>query len=381
MKVVHLVASPLSLGFLRGQPGYAAANGVEVHVVSPPGDQLDQFAAEERVQTHTIDITRSISPISDLAALWRLTLLFRRLRPDIVHSHTPKAGLLGMTAATAARVRGRIHHLRGLPTSTARGVLRFLLVWSDRLTCALAHRVICVSESLRNEALDGGICRASKMCVIGRGSGQGVDARHQFNPASFTKSESMARRSALGIPEGASVVGFVGRLTADKGLAELHQAWELLKRSHPTLQLLLVGSTDTRLPLANDLVARFAADARVHHVEWTANVAALYSLMDLVVLPTYREGFPNVVLEAGAMELPVVATDVTGCIDAVLPGETGLLVHPHDPHALACAIESYLASPVRRRAHGAAGRRRVLENFTPELVWEGILSEYRSISA
>lgn len=381
MKAVHVAASPLSLGFLRGQAGFMAAAGIELHVVSSPGQLLDSFGAEEGVPAHPVPISRSVTPVKDLAALWKLVRLFRRVRADIVHVHTPKAALLGMIAAWAARVPVRVHHLRGLPSSTATGPVGRLLSWSDRVACGLAQRVVCVSPSLRREALDARICPASKLVVLGHGSGQGVDARGRFDPARFSAADRRQRREALGIPEDAVVLGYVGRLTLDKGLRELQGAWELLRDRYPGLHLLLAGSPDDRAPLPTDLRARFDLDRRVHSVGWTNDVPAVYSVIDILVLPTYREGFPNVVLEAGAMELPVVATQVTGCVDAVVGGKTGMLVPPRDAESLADAIGAYVATPALRREHGRVARERVLQQFRPEALWEGLLREYTSLAA
>jgi glycosyltransferase involved in cell wall biosynthesis len=379
--VLHITASPLSLGFLRGQAAYMAASGVRLHVASSPGELLEAFGQLEGIPTHPVAISRSIRLIQDAAALFTLVRLFRRLKPDIVHAHTPKAGLLGMIAAFAAAVPGRIYHLRGLPSSTASGMVRWVLIASERLTCRLAHRVLCVSDSLRQEAVDGGICSGYQAMVISQGSGQGVDAAGRFDPGRFSAHHRRAMRSKLGIPEGAVVVGFVGRLTLDKGLRVLQCAWDELKERHPSLHLVLAGAADDRAPLPSELQVRFAQDPRVHHTGWASDAPAIYPLLDIVTLPSFREGFSNVVLETGAMGLPVVATWVTGCVDAVIPGKTGELVPPGDAGALADAISAYVLSPDRRQEHGSAARVFVREHFRPEVIWKGILDVYMALAA
>lgn len=379
VRLVHITTVPLSLMFLRGQVGYMQARGFSVHAVSSPGELLDDFARREGVATFAVEMPRRITPFRDLLAIARLWRYLRRVRPHIVHAHTPKGGLLGMVSAWLARAPVRIYHMRGLPLETATGWRRTLLRWSERLSCRLAHRVLCVSHSLRALAVAERLCPPEKIRVLAAGSGNGVDAAERFNPAHLSASARTDSRAAYGIPATATVVGYVGRLVGDKGLVELAAAWQTVRQSFPDLHLLLVGPWEPQDPVPPDVETLLRTDARVHLTGHVRDVAPLYAAMDLLVLPSYREGFPNTLLEAAAMGLPVVATRVPGCVDAVADGVTGTLVPPRDPDTLASAIAGYLADPGRREAHGRAGRERVLREFRPEDIWAALHREYQDL--
>ncbi|HVH12199.1 MAG TPA: glycosyltransferase family 4 protein [Longimicrobium sp.] len=372
----HVTTVPMSLTFLRGQVGYMQARGFRVSAVSSPGLELDEFGRENGAFVAALPMPRSITPGRDLWTVWRMTRVLRRIRPEIVHSHTPKGGLLGMLSAVAARVPVRIYHMRGLPLMGASGAKRRLLWWTEWVSCALAHRVICVSHSLREVALAEGLCAPEKIVVVAGGSGQGVDSAGRFDPANLPSGVREDTRARFNIPADAPVAGFVGRLVRDKGVVELWEAWRTLREAHPTLHLLLVGPFEPQDPVPPAVREGLEADPRVHLAGMDWNTPALYAAMDLLVLPTYREGFPNVPLEAAAMGLPVVATRIPGCVDAVVEGVTGTLVPVRDAATLAKAVGAYVADPELRRAHGTAGRARVERDFRREVIWAGILAEY-----
>jgi glycosyltransferase involved in cell wall biosynthesis len=238
-----------------------------------------------------------------------------------------------------------------------------------------------VSHSLREVALAEGLCAPDKIRVIAGGSGQGVDSGGRFDPARLAPGTRGEVRARFGIPADALVAGFVGRLVRDKGIVELWDAWRTLRAEHPAMHLLLAGPFEPQDPISDEVRRGLEDDPRVHLAGMDWNTPPLYAAMDLVVLPTYREGFPNVLLEGAAMRLPVVATRVPGCVDAVAEGTTGALVPPRDAAALAAAISAYARDPALRAAHGAAGRARVERDFRREVIWEGILAEYQALLA
>ncbi len=365
----------MSLTFLRGQAHFMREHGVELSAISSPGPELVAFGDGESVPTVAVPMARRITPLLDLVALARLWAHFRRVRPDIVHAHTPKGGLLGMLAATLARVPVRIYHMRGLPLMGARGARRSLLTATERISCGLAAEVLCVSQSLRAAALELGLDDPDHIRVLAGGSGQGVDAAQRFNPARFDETARLLSRRKLDIPPHALVYGFVGRVVRDKGVHELHTAWQSVRATIAEARLVIVGPWEPLDPISSSVRTSLERDDRVHIVGPTAEVPALYAVMDVLVLPTYREGFPNVPLEAASMELPVIATRVPGCVDAVLDGVTGTLVPARDSAALAEAMLSYRAVE-RRIEHGLAGRRRALEQFSRELIWQELLETY-----
>ena len=280
-----------------------------------------------------------------------------------------------MLAAGLARVPVRIYQLHGLPWVTAGGLRRRLLIGSERLSCQLAHQVLAVSRSIREVAVNVGLGDPSKIKVLRQGTANGVDALGRFDPRRHA-SQRLPLRQRLGIPARATVLGFVGRLVPDKGVVELLQAWSRLRVEYPDLQLLMVGPLEAEHPLPASVQQQLSQDLRIHLLGFQRDPAPLYAAMDLVLLPTYREGFPTVPLEAAAMGLPVVATRVPGCVDAVVDGVTGQLIPPRCAESLVAAVRTYLQEPSLRRRHGQAGRERVLRDFQPAAIWDALRHEY-----
>jgi glycosyltransferase involved in cell wall biosynthesis len=375
VRLVHVTTAGMALGFLRGQVRYMKSRGLDVFAVSSPGDGVAAFQETEGVLVHSIPMLRRITPARDLVALARLFRYLRAVRPQIVHAHTPKGGLLGTTAAWLSGVPVRVYHMRGLPYTTATGLRRMLLRWAEKVACGLADQVLCVSGSLRDVAVREGICRPAKIAVLANGSGNGVDGTVRFNPERWTNARA-GTRSAHGIPPDALVVGFVGRIVRDKGLIELIASWKELRDEFSNLHLLIAGQIEPQDPLPHSVYDVLRSDDRVHLAGPQPDAAPFYAAMDLVVLPSYREGFPNVPLEAAAMALPVVATRIPGCVDAVRDGVTGMLVPPRDPSALTEAIRFYLLQPGLRQRHGSAGRDRALREFAQMKIWDALFREY-----
>ena len=365
-----------SLGFLIRLVRYVKSQGFEVHALSSPGERLERLAREADVPVHAVTMPRRITPLRDLLTAARIARLIRRLRPQIVHGHTPKGGLLAMLAAWVCRVPLRIYHVYGLPMLTARGPKRLLLRTTEWVSCRLAHQVLCVSHSVRDVVVADGLCPASKIKVLLAGNIDGTDAAERFNPDRLPPDTRQQTAPSLCPSAGGAVVGFVGRMVLDKGMSELVGAWQKLQNEFPELHLLIVGAPEPHTPLPGDIEAALHNDARVHLTGWCREVPALYAAMDVFVLPSHREGFGTVSLEAGAMRLPVVVSRVPGCVDAVQDGITGTLVTVRDPDALAAGIRRYLRDPALRRAHGEAGRVRVLRDFRPEAMREALYEEY-----
>lgn len=374
--VLHVTTVPMTLRFVAGHVAHAKRKGFEVHALSSPGEALDAFGREMQIPVHPAAMSRRITPLGDLAALWRIVQVIRRVRPTIVDAHTPKGGLLAMMAATLCRVPVRIYHQHGLPLMTATGLRQRLLRMTERIACRLAHQVICISESLREVLVAEGLCPPERIKVLGHGSIDGVEAGETFNPVRVSTAAAQRVRARYQIPEDALVIGFVGRIVRDKGLIELTASWRVLREEFPSLHLLVAGPFESQDPIPADVEATLRSDPRIHLAGLVHEMASLYRALDLLVLPTYREGFGASLLEAGAMELPVVATRIPGCVDAVRDGETGLLVPVRDADALIAAIRVYLGDPELRRRHGANGRDRALRQFDPGTIREGLFQEY-----
>jgi glycosyltransferase involved in cell wall biosynthesis len=364
---------------LRGQLAYLRENGFEVTVISSPGPELDLVAKREGVRTIGVPMKREIDPWSDLVALEQLTREVRRLQPDIVNASTAKAGLLGMIAAVVARVPIRIYLLRGLRLETEHGVKRATLGMTERCASACAHRVVCVSESLRSEYVAAGFAPPAKCKVLLSGSSNGVDV-DRFATTPSRREEAARLRRELGIPAGAAVIGFIGRPVADKGIAELLDAFERVRETIPGSRLLLVGAGFADDGIHPEIRRRLHARTDVIVVGSVADPAPYYAVIDVLAFPSHREGFPNVPLEAAAAGLAIVGVRTTGVRDAIVDGETGTLVERGDAPGLAAAVSRYLLEPDLRAAHGRHARERVTA-FAREKVWAAWRSEYETMLA
>lgn len=379
MKIVHITTVPESLNFLSGQIQYMQDREFDVRAISSPGEILASVSKREKIAVYGINMPRSITPFKDVIALFQIWRLLKSISPDIVHAHTPKGGLLGIVAAWLARVPVRVYHIHGLPLMTAQGAKRFLLRWSEKVSCKLAIQVLCVSRSIREVAISDHLCSPSKIKVLLNGSINGVDAEHHFNPRCLGEDVRAGIRKKYAIPHEAIVIGFVGRIVRDKGIIELSKAWQKIREEDPNLFLMLVGPIEPQDPIPSEIIRSFESDERVCLVGRTDDIAPFYKAMDLVVLPTYREGLPVVPLEAASMELPLIATNIPGCVEAIEDNVTGTLVLPKNVEQLVEALRLYCGDAELRVNRGRAGRERVKQYFNQEVIWEAMYQEYMSL--
>jgi glycosyltransferase involved in cell wall biosynthesis len=355
--IVVGITNPQTCLVLGGRLRTLREAGFRVTLVSSPGELLTRTAAQEGVESIAIPMRREMAPAADLLSLLRLCWLLYRLKPNMTEFSTPKAGLLGSMAALLCGVPTRVYLLRGLKLETSTGIKRRILLAAERLASACSHAVLCNSESLRNQALALRVAPEAKLRLLGSGSSGGVDVE-RFSPGPGLL------RARLGLPPDAPVVGFVGRLTRDKGLPELVEAFDAILAARPQAHLLLVGWLDaSEDALGWNLRSRIKNHPRIHMTGYVADAAPYYRAMDVMVLPTWREGFPNVVLEAAASGIPVVTTLCTGSRDSVVPEVTGLLIPPGYPVAIREAVLQLLRNPERRCRMGEAARAWVLENY------------------
>ena len=372
VKIAYITTIPITQwAFLRGQNSFLCNHGFDLHAVSSPGLYLDRLAERDGVTIHPVPISRRITPLRDLVSLLRLVAVLRRVRPAIAHVSTPKAALLGAIAAWIARVPVRIFLARGLITEGTRGPRRALLRSLERLTARLCHETICVAPSLLQFARAEGILKPGRGVVVARGMSNGIDLG-RFDPEAVTP----ATLPPGFRPDGGPIIGFVGRLARDKGLGDLSEAWSMIRDDYPDARLLIVGAWEEDAPVPPSVRRAMESDPRVLFVGGQVDVGPYYRCMSMLVFPSHREGFPNAPMEAAAMGLPVIATRVVGCIDAVIDGETGTLVPPHYPVDLAGAIRQYLIDPDLGRRRGRAGRERVKRDYRQEVIWEALHHEY-----
>ena len=375
-KLAYVTTHAISAeNLMNGQLTFLRERGFDITVIAAPSESLDVVRDREQVATIPIPIEREISPVADARTLVKLCGILRRLRPDIVNAGTPKAGLLGMLAAKLTGVPVRIYTLRGLRLETTTGFKERLLSTTERIAASCAHQVICVGESLRQEFLRRKLVAAEKTIVLRNGSSNGVRAeRFQYSTEQFAQIEQL--RTSLGIPVDAPVLGFVGRLTRDKGIVDLHEAFTHLLQEFPHLRLVLVGEPEQGDPVPSDVWQTMQTHPQILRTGAVKDPSLYYGMFDLFAFPSYREGFPNVPMEAAAAGVPVVGYSATGTLDAVVDGVTGTLVTAQDSTALAAAAAEYLRNSFLRHQHGEAGRRRVLTDFRREDIWQSLADLY-----
>ncbi|WP_026014371.1 glycosyltransferase family 4 protein [Pseudomonas psychrophila] len=337
-----------------------------VHLASSDEGANKTISAKETVPFHVVSMKRGISPISDLLSVFNMCRLINRLKPQVVHSYTPKAGLVSMIAAYLCRVPVRVHTFTGLIFPTQTGPKRFLLVNIDRIICMLATRVIPEGEGVKRDLLSFGVTRKD-MSVIGHGNIAGVDLSF-FQPgigAVSSKSELM--KKSLGIADEDFVFCYIGRLNRDKGLKELGQAFLKLP---DFVQLIVVGELDAEAPVDSYTLALFKEHERIHAVGFKADIRDALEACDALVLPSYREGFPNVVLQAGAMRKPAVVTDINGSNEIIEPGLNGWIAKPQDVSSLQVAMNQAVNTPkTELSVMGAFARSRVVERYEQTAHW------------
>ena len=378
IRILFAVTSPLMWGFYKGIIRMMKHSGFDPFLVSSAGEELQATALEAGVRHAAVSMNREISPVRDLVSLWRLFRVIQRVRPTITNAGTPKAGLLVGLAAWSLAVPCRIYTLHGLRLETTVGLKRLLLITTERLACASAHRVISVSPSLRRKALELKLVAAEKIVVCGSGSFGGIDVHH-FSPNEARSPENDALVGRLGIPSQVPVIGFVGRFTHDKGICELIAVFSRLRQFRPTLWLLLVGEFEDGDALPAKIRNQIETGPNIVCTGRVSDTAPYYGLMDILVLPTHREGLSYVLLEAQACGVPVVSTTATGAIDSVVDGQTGFTVPVGDVDALATRVEKLLCDPELRARMGLAGRDRIVREFRQDRLATTLIEQHRSL--
>jgi lipopolysaccharide/colanic/teichoic acid biosynthesis glycosyltransferase/glycosyltransferase involved in cell wall biosynthesis len=361
-RILIAATSALACNFYDGILGSLARVGFEPTLLSAPGPGLAEISSRAGVAGIAVPMEREISPFKDFISFCRVYRSIRRLRPTMIDASTPKAGLLAGVAAWLARVPCRIYTLRGLRLETTTGCKRAVLWAAEWISCRCAHHVVCVSPSLGRLAIGLQLVARQRAIVLNRGNG-GVEL-DRFSPAGRQLDDTACLLQRLGIPPDAPVIGFAGRFVKDKGIRELTAAFRLLHEKHPGLRLLLVGDFEQGDPVEPETRLFIESSAAIIRTGFVADAAPYYRLMDVLALPTYREGFPAVPLEAQASGVPVVTTTATGAVDSVVDGVTGFLVPVGDAAALAMALGKLLHDSELRDRMGQAARLRMEHDFS-----------------
>ncbi len=383
-KLIRITTVPISLNKLLGRQLTFMNRHFEVTAVSAHEKELKEVAARYGIKHAHVEMTRQISPLQDLKSLWAFYRLCKKEKPHIVHSHTPKAGIVGMLGAKLAGVPIRLHTVAGLPLMEATGLKRTVLNFVEKLTYACATKVYPNSKGLHRFILEHRFCSPDKLKVLGQGSSNGIDTAY-FNPALFSPQENTALRAQLGLDAEDFVFVFVGRLVGDKGINELVAAFTGLAARMPHTEtrhpkLLLVGPLETELdPLAPETLHQLKHHPDIISVGYREEVRPYFALADALVFPSYREGFPNVVLQAGAMELPAIVSDINGCNEIITDGTNGLIVPPKNAGALQRAMADLAGNPTLHQHLRSHARRLITSRYEQQVVWDALLGEYNHL--
>ena len=369
MNILHVVNIYFVLPYFIGdQFKYFKEKGYQMNVVCSPSDYLPNYAKKQGFQYIESPVNRSISIKEDILTIRNICKFIKRKNIDIIIGHTTKGGLLAMISGWICRVPKRIYFRHGLVYETSHGVKRFILMSVDRLASFCSTQVVCVSPSVLRRSIEDKLAPAKKQIILSKGTCNGVDTQHNFNPTNIDSTKLECLKDKWGIKKPDFVIGYSGRLVRDKGIIELVRAFDSLENAE-NCKLLLVGMFEERDALPKDIQDRILNDPRIIYTGFiNGGMEYYYSMMDVYVLASYREGFPTGVLEAQAMAKPVITTRVTGCCDSNVDNLTGLFVD-NDASDIAKKIDMIRLD---HAIDGNEGRRWVVENFDSPLIWKEI---------
>ncbi|MGV4415220.1 glycosyltransferase family 4 protein [Chryseobacterium sp. T1] len=375
-KLIRITTVPISLEKLLGEQLTFMSQFFDLKIVSADKEELSKVGESLGVNTQTIEMTRQITPIKDLKSLWDMYRFLKREKAQIVHSHTPKAGLIAMLASKLAGVPYRMHTVAGLPLMETTGLKRQLLLLVEKLTYAAATNVYPNSKGLSDFILENKLVKSSKIKVIANGSSNGI-CTDFFNKEKIDNLMLDHLKVKLGLLEDDKVFIFVGRLVGDKGINELVEAFHNLSKTNEKLKLLLVGTLEEELDPLSDLTLEIIRlNSNIIHVGWQSDVRPYFAISDALVFPSYREGFPNVVMQAGAMGLPSIVSDINGCNEIINHEQNGIIVPPKNINALESAMLSLIENKELYNQLKNSAREMIVSRYEQSVVWDAILEEY-----
>ena len=378
-KLVRITTIPISLDkLLSGQMKFMA-DYFDVIAVSSNEDYLKRIGVKENVRTFPLEMSRKITPIKDFIAVVKLFLYLRKEKPMIVHTHTPKAGIVGMIASALAGVPHRFHTVAGMPLLEAKGIRRKLLDFVEWLTYFCATKVYPNSFGLKSIIEENNYCSSKKIKVLANGSSNGIDTSY-FSTDLFPIAVKEQYRKELNLSFDDFVFIFVGRLVSDKGINEMVAAFEKLQVNTTNTKLLLVGDYESELdPLLAETLESIQKNDAIITVGFQADVRPYFALSHVLVFPSYREGFPNVVMQAGAMGLPSIVSDINGCNEIVITKENGIIVPVKSTSALFTSMELLLTDADLYSELKKNSRSRIVDSYEQLTVWKAILEEYSAV--
>ena len=379
-KLIRITTVPGSLGgLLRGQLGFM---NQYYHVIgiSSDGEMMDNLRRNENIDTHIVEMTRSITPLRDLKAAIQLYRFFRKEKPYIVHTHTPKAGTVGLLAAWFARVPHRLHTIAGLPLLEENGVKRILLDNVEKITYNCATQILPNSYELQRIILNLKLTTKDKMKVIGNGSSNGINTNF-FDRNLITDAKKEALKKELNISDTDFVFIFIGRLVKDKGINELISAFDNLSQNNSNCKLILVGEREDKLdPLSSETETLIKTNMNILAVGFQRDIRPFVTISKALVFPSYREGFPNVVLQASAMELPCIVSNINGCNEIIENEVNGLIVPVKNKTKLEKAMRILIEFPEKRLEMKRYTRSRIVKRYEQKFVWNELLNFYNNLN-
>lgn len=382
-KIIRITTVPISLKtLLKGQHQFMSKNSFKVLGVSSNGSDLFDIKNEEGIEVFPLEMTRTISPLKDLISLYNFYQLCKKEKPLIVHSHTPKAGIVGMLGAKLAGVPIRLHTVAGLPLMEATGLKRKVLNFVEKLTYSSSTRIYPNSTGLYNFILNEKFTVKKKLKVIGNGSSNGIDT--SFFARNLMEDQSLLKlKDDIDIENESFVFVFVGRLVGDKGVNELVDAFKKIQQeTDRIIKLLLVGSLESELdPLLDSTLEVINNNKDIISVGFQKDVRPYLAISDALVFPSYREGFPNVVMQAGAMELPSIVSNINGCNEIIEEGINGTIIPVKNTEAIRIAMLKLLNNKDYYQQLKVNSRKMITKRYEKQIVWNALLEEYKTLIA
>ena len=380
-KLIRVTTVPLSLEKLLENQARFFSKHFDITLVSSDKNKLQEIANNQGVDYFPLGLTRKITPLQDLLCLIRFTFFLRQEKPHFVHSHTPKAGIIGMLAAYIARVPVRMHTVAGLPLIEATGVKRWVLNNVERLTYFFATHVYPNSKGLQDFIIQHEFCDQQKLKILGAGSSNGIDTSY-FDPKQITTNQKHALKAKLNIEPTDYIFSFVGRLVGDKGINELIQAFAAVSKKHTAAKLILVGHTETDLdPLLPETIHSIEFNENIIEVGFQKDIRPYLAITDAFTFPSYREGFPNVVLQANAMGIPCIVSNINGSNEIIKNGNNGLIVPLKDVETLHQKMSLLLENPNQIKWSETIIREAITSRFERKVFWNLLLEEYKKLSS
>ncbi|MDP9956818.1 glycosyltransferase involved in cell wall biosynthesis [Epilithonimonas hungarica] len=378
IKLFRISTVPISLNsLLKGQLEFLN-NYFEVTAISGKGADLDEVRNRERVNIYPIEMQRQISPFKDFVSLIKLYRYFKRERPDVIHSITPKAGLLSMLAGKLAGVPVRMHTFTGLIFPYKSGLMQKILILMDKVLCYCATNIYPEGQGVKNDLKKFRITD-KPLKIIGNGNVNGIDSTY-FDPALISENDKKELRKSLGIGESDFIYVFVGRIVKDKGINELVEAFTDIDKKNQNTKLILVGTFERKLdPISQETESLITTNPNIITVGYQKDIRPYLGIADLFVFPSYREGFPNVLLQAGALGLPSIATDISGCNEIIRDGINGYIVPSKNHKDLQDKMQKLLQDPQLRQQMAERSRGLIIQNYEREFLWNEILKEYNTL--